>query len=120
MLLNLSNHPISSWSDEQLFAAKHLFGEIEDYPFPIIDPRWDAAQVEEFSDEILNDIIQRYGSKDVTVHLMGELTFCFALLKKLQHHGIKCVASTTERITVEQGKGTIIKQFRFVRFREYL
>jgi hypothetical protein len=120
MLLNLSNHPISRWSDEQVAVAKQLFGEIEDYPFPQIDPQWDAAQVEEFSNEILNDIIHRYGYKDVTVHLMGELTFCFALLKKLQHRGIRCVASTTERITEEQGKGTIIKQFRFVRFREYL
>lgn len=120
MLLNLSNHPISNWSDEQLIAAKRLFGKIEDYPFPPINPRWDETQVDEFSNEILNDIIRRYGYKDVTVHLMGELTFCFALLKKLQHQGIKCVASTTERITEEQGKGTIIKQFRFVKFREYL
>lgn len=50
---------------------------------------------------------------------MGEMTFSFALLKKLQQHGIPVVASTTERI-IEKVGDNIIKKFNFVKFRYYI
>ena len=53
-----------------------------------------------------------------TVHLMGEMNFTFALITKLKARGIKCVASTTQRETVEEG-GVKVSKFNFVRFREY-
>ncbi|RME03015.1 MAG: TIGR02221 family CRISPR-associated protein, partial [Bacteroidetes bacterium] len=33
-LLNLSNHPTSSWTEAQMAEAKRLFGEVIDLPFP--------------------------------------------------------------------------------------
>jgi hypothetical protein len=43
--------------------------------------------------------------KPAAVHLMGEMTFTFALVRKLQAAGIRCVASTTARDVVEEGGG---------------
>ena len=58
--------------------------------------------------------------KDVTIHIMGELTFTFALLKRLQERGIRCVASTSKRIVKEEVPGRKEEViFEFDRFREY-
>ena len=57
--------------------------------------------------------------KDIkAVHIMGEMNFTYALVNKLKANGIKCVASTTKRETVEEN-GVKISKFNFVRFREY-
>ena len=57
--------------------------------------------------------------KDVSaVHLMGEMNFTFSLVNKLKANGIKCVASTTVRETVEEN-GVKISKFKFVRYRSY-
>jgi len=53
------------------------------------------------------------------VHIMGELTFCFAMVARLQKAGVTCLASTTRRETVENGDGSKTSRFEFVRFREY-
>jgi len=118
MLLNISNHPKSEWSNEQIAEAERLFGSIVDYPFPKIPPEWDSQQTESLANNIFNDIISGRSLQDLTVHIMGEMTFCYALIKKLQKIGIRCIASTTQRITTTQNN-VIIKQFSFVRFREY-
>jgi hypothetical protein len=59
------------------------------------------------------------GDKTFAVHLMGEMTFTFAMLKRFQNMNITCVASTTERKVVELDDGEKIAQFKFVRFRRY-
>ena len=52
------------------------------------------------------------------VHVMGEMTFCFALVARLKAAGVKCVASTTRRDATE-ADGVKTSRFCFVRFREY-
>jgi hypothetical protein len=53
------------------------------------------------------------------VHIMGEMTFCFALIEKLKQNNIKCIASTSKRIvnTISNNKKEII--FEFCTYREY-
>jgi len=80
MLLNISNHPKSEWSNEQIAEAERLFGSIVDYPFPKIPPEWDSQQTESLANNIFNDIISGRSLQDLTVHIMGEMTFCFALI----------------------------------------
>lgn len=119
MLINLTNHPSSLWCDKQLEAAR-IYGEIMDMPFPAIDEMADEAYIEALADEYFQKILELAKDKNVTVHLMGELTFTFALLKRLQEHGIPCVASTSKRIVKEETagrKGEVI--FQFERFRRY-
>jgi hypothetical protein len=56
--------------------------------------------------------------KPDAVHIMGEMTFTFALVNLLKEVGIKCIASTTKR-NVEEIDGKHVSTFQFVQFREY-
>ncbi len=113
MFLNLSNHPTTSWSETQLAAAG---GKVIDLQFPQVAPDGDEEYIEQLAQEYYDKIVQM---KDIkTVHIMGEMNFTYSLVNKLKANGIKCVASTTKRETVEEN-GVKISKFNFVRFREY-
>ena len=114
-LINLSNHPSDKWPAEQRDAAVEQYGNIYDMPFPAINPSMDQ--------EKLHQLVQEYSEtiQSLTpsaVHLMGEMTFTFALVQKLKAAGIPCVASTSHR-KVEERDGKKIVQFEFVQFRPY-
>ena len=122
MLINLSNHPSTNWSSQQLAAAR-IYGEIIDLPFPKVDPTGDEKYIRTVCEEYLQKIdtvcrdVARHVST-VTVHIMGEMTFTFAMVNALHSRGITCVASTTERVTKEEN-GMKTSEFRFVNFRKY-
>lgn len=120
-LINLSNHPSSTWNNEQIQAAAEQFGEVVDVPFPDIDPQWNAEQIEQLADEYLLKIEKMAVEHQTkpTVHLMGEYTFCFALVRKLQTIGINCVVSTSQRQATINPDGTKTIAFNFVQFRPY-
>jgi hypothetical protein len=116
MLINLSNHPTSKWSTAQQSTAEYYYHHtIVDMPFPDINPEWSKEEVKIFAEEYRQKILDM---KAQTVHIMGELTFTFALIALLKEVGIKCIASTTHRI-VEEVDGKKISTFQFVQFREY-
>lgn len=117
-LINLTNHPSSQWSIEQLHAAER-YGEVVDMPFPTVDEQGDEECIQALADEYAEKVLAYAKEYDVTVHLMGELTFCFALLKRLQQHSIPVIASTSQRIVSETGEGKKEVTFRFNRFRRY-
>jgi len=123
MLINISNHPSSKWSKEQIDAAKNIYGSIVDFKFPEISPFLDLTTVTGIAEEhlvrIKNINIQ---SKDENnaVHIMGEFTFTFILLEMLKRNNIHSVASTTDRgDVIEDGKGNKISKFNFIQFRNY-
>jgi hypothetical protein len=117
ILINLTNHPSEYWNERQKSAALE-YGEIVDMPFPNIAPDGDEEYIRELSEEYCNKVTQYTQDCHVTVHLMGEFSFSFALLKLLQEHDISCIVSTTKRIvseSPEEGKKEVT--FEFVRFR---
>ncbi len=116
MLINLSNHPFSQWGEEQKRAAGQ-FGECRDMPFPQIPAEWDADQVWELSKKYAAEIMDLDG--DVTVHIMGEQTFCYSLISMLLKNGIQCIASCTERDVTMLPDGSRQVRFNFARFRYY-
>jgi hypothetical protein len=116
--INISNHPMANWSKEQIAAAIE-YGEGEDLAFPMIHPEANSEDIDELANEYLNTVIEMQNNYDITIHLMGESTFCFALIKKLKSIGIKVLASTTNRVIIEEGNGKKTTQFNFVKFREY-
>jgi len=121
MLINLSNHPSSLWSGEQISEANSRFGNIVDLPFPAIDPFGDETYIDLLVDKYLtriNGLFEAMNLTDCTVHLMGEMNFTYALVNALKNKGIRCVASTTVRNTTNS-HGLRVSEFRFVRFREY-
>lgn len=117
MLVNLSNHPSKLWGAKQLEAAQ-AYGEVEDFPFPMVAPEMSAAEVNKLADEYADMLLKLYGTS-ATVHVMGEMTFTFMVVTRLKELGIKCVASTTERKTSYNSEGTKLSEFSFVKFREY-
>lgn len=120
MLINLTNHPSALWDKAQQQAATQ-YGTCMDMPFPAIDSEGDENYIDQLTDEYLQKILTSADGQEteVTVHLMGEMTFVFSLLQKLQQNNIVCVASTSERISRDLGNGQKEILFKFVRFRNY-
>lgn len=119
VLINLTNHPSALW-DEKQHKASHRYGEIMDIVFPAIDETGDESYIAKLADEYLEKILIIANDKNITVHLMGEQTFTFALLKRLRAQGIPCIASTTKRIVKEETAGKKKEViFQFERFRHY-
>lgn len=116
--LNFSNHPSSLWEESQLEAARQ-YGDIADMPFPSIDPGASSETVKEMAKSYVHGILKIAKDHDVTVHVMGEMTFVFTVVTQLEEKGIRCVASTTERIVKDNDDGTKTSEFSFVGFREY-
>ena len=118
MLINLTNHPSANWDVAQLQAAAH-YGEIVDIPFPVIDAESDENSIETLVNEYLVQISELAKNNQITVHIMGEMTFCFGLIAALSLQGIVCIASTSERDVIETATGQKQVNFNFVRFRKY-
>ena len=117
MFINLTNHPSERWSQEQLNAARQ-YGEVFNLPFPIIEPTFSKEDIQCCVKDYVKTI---QGIKDdkTVVHVMGEMTFTYAIVERLKALGIICVASTTERLVKMMPDGKKISEFKFVQFREY-
>ncbi len=120
MLINLSNHPSSNWSEAQKKAGLHWYGPIEDMPFPNIPPELSTEEVKKIAEQYFVEISKRTATSFfATVHLMGEMTFVVALIPMLQKENINVVCSTTKRTVIEEKNGLKTAQFEFVQFRTY-
>ncbi len=118
MFINLSNHPFATWSSSQLSAARE-YGELQEIAFPNIDPELSKVNVQKEADACVTMILETYPTENLTVHIMGEQTFSYHVVKQLQKAGVRCVASTTERIVEETEDHQKLVRFSFVQFREY-
>ena len=117
MFINLTNHSSAYWSEEQLEKAR-MWGEVVDLPFPVVDPFLDrdgiAALARDYSIKCLDMLTDNEGA----VHVMGEHTLTYALVNELKRHGVLCLASTSQRSTIEEN-GSKLSEFSFCIFREY-
>lgn len=118
LLINLSNHPSAGWGARQREAAE-MYGEIEDMDFPAIPPEAGEREITDLAEEYVAQIEERAETRDVTVHIMGEMTFCYAVITRLQPLGIPCLASTTRRQVTETADGVKEVRFDFETFRRY-
>lgn len=118
LLVNFSNHPSRYWDNRQREASQD-YGELVDMPFPRIVPNATDKELQELAQQYVQRITSLSTPKEITVHIMGEMTFTYMVVTKLKELGIRCVASTTERKTSYSEDGTKLSEFSFVRFREY-
>ena len=119
IFINYSNHPSRNWSSEQMAAAKEYGEEVVDLPFAQINPEANSESISKIVESEAAKLLNLAEGKNATVHIMGEMTLTFALVKRLQARGVRCVASTTERCVRETDDGVKESIFKFVRFREY-
>lgn len=117
LFINITNHPSNEWKNAQLKAAQ-AFGDVEDFPFPVVSPDMSSEDVNQLALEYADNIMHLFGT-NIIVHVMGEMTFTFMLVTKLKGMGIRCVASATERKVKVNEDGSILSEFSFVKFREY-
>lgn len=117
-LINLSNHPSQHWNKEQVEAAAN-YGEIKDIPFPTITPDFCEDDIRKLADVYIKKILELEKLYHITVHVMGEMTFTYQVVSQLKAMGIDCIASTTDRNSVELTDGRKITDFQFVKFRSY-
>ncbi len=118
LFINFSNHPSCYWGDAQRAAAEK-YGEICDLPFPMVDEQSSEEEVSQLADRYVATIMSMGKPEEITVHIMGEMTFTFMVVTKLKEMGIRCVASTTERKVTYTSDGVKQTEFQFVKFREY-
>lgn len=118
LFINLSNHPFDKWDDKQQTAARQ-FGEIRDMPFPAIPADATSSEVEAMARNKEKEILALAKDFDITIHIMGELSFSFDLVNMLKADGIHCIVSTSDRIVKDLGNGKKVVQFNFVKFRDY-
>ena len=125
VFINLTNHPSSAWKGKQLLDATKNNAKLIDIKFPNVDPEATSEDIDHLVEEYINIIFTNIGKTTkldgVIVHIMGEMTFTYRMVEKLQnYYGIKCVASTTKRIVEENEEdGTKTSRFEFVQFRNY-
>jgi hypothetical protein len=98
MLLNFSNHPSFSWNEKQYNHAIELFDSVTDLEFPHIDPQFSYDEIDKLSNKYVDIILSK---RPKVVHIMGELTFTYKVVLKLQMEGMHCT------------------KFEFVQFRGY-
>lgn len=115
MLINLSNHPSSTWSEFQTLTAKRLYNEVKDIEFPTIQPQYSLSEVKMIVNEYVKIVLE---FKPTAVHVMGEMIFVFHFVNSFKKANISCIASTTKRIVIEEN-GFKKSIFKFVQFREY-
>jgi hypothetical protein len=122
MLINLSNHPSSAWSAEQIKLANEQFDSITDLAFPQISPDADIDAVLALAEEYTytcSKLLMDENKDRSAVHIMGEMTFTYNVVHYLSCKCIDTVASTTERIATVDALGQKISTFKFVQFRPY-
>ena len=118
IFVNLSNHPYTLWSQEQIDAASK-YGDIIDVTFPAISPNESSDEISNLVEKYANMMKEQSQYFNITVHVMGEMTFTYAFVSQLKQIGISCIASTTDRNTFTTLDGKKVSEFKFVQFRKY-
>ena len=118
--INFSNHPSSSWSEEQKSAVREKYdSEIVDVSFPPVSASADESEIKEQTMKCVERICSYAPS---AVMCQGEFGLTYQVVNMLKERGVCVVYSCSERRTVEKktDSGTVkTSEFSFVRFREY-
>lgn len=119
LFVNISNHPSQEWGEAQKSAARELGRQIADIPFPPVPPLATHGDILALAQSVADQLQALAAGSPVVAHVMGELTLSYALVSLLKSRGVRCVASTSERIVEILPDGRKAAAFRFAAFREY-
>ena len=112
MLINVSNHPVSRWSD----AQKEGWDLIRHIPFPNVDPKTSDLSVRVMAIDLKEQILEATEPQfQVFVCVQGEFSLTVSTIKLLDDFQV--VFPTTERVVEEKEDGTKVSKFNFVQWR---
>ncbi|MBW7889540.1 MAG: hypothetical protein LC115_08305 [Bacteroidia bacterium] len=115
IIINLSNHPSSSWSE----AQKAGWDVIDDIQFPAVEFETD---IKGEAVRIVGEIVDKYRCEDyrmITVMVQGQSVLTFAIVLRLLRLGFRVVAAYTERNTTVNPDGTKTVKFDFGGWQDY-
>jgi hypothetical protein len=117
MFVNITNHPFTRWSKEQLDEAEKIGGSgtLIDLGHPTINPSWGKGDItklaERWVEKVFKQVTKHRGEK-VVIHVMGETGFTHAFVTQAK------TFPNWELIYSSTGRDPN-KIFTFVRFRRY-
>ena len=121
MLTNLSNHPISTWSEAQYSYASSRWGEIRDLPFPAVQP--------ELSEDGVMRLVREYlaylpDKEKGPVYVSGEYSFTYAMVHLLLERGYRVMYVQSENTQTVHSREDGYKErkieYHFKRFSDFL
>ena len=118
IFINHTNHPSDKWTEAERRAAE-VYGTVQDFAFPAVNPEWDEVKIEQLARENGEKILSL---EPAAVLCQGEFTYCFALVAFLKSHGVTVLSACSKRETETWTRGDEdlkISKFIFVRFRKY-
>ena len=118
MFLNISNHPKTKWTPDQLAAAERFPCEgnfVIDSPFPNVPPTATTEEVHQMALQFVAGL--PHAAKCDAVMVQGEFSLTYELTRMLLALGWRVVVATSDR-KVEEVDGKKIVTFQFVQFRE--
>jgi len=104
-------------------TAIQEYGSVQDFQFPNVPPKATEKDIKKMAKKLAKEIktfAKKAENQPFAAHVMGEMTLMFRVVKLLKRAKIKCVASTTERNTIEHADGSKTFKFDFQQFREYV
>jgi hypothetical protein len=122
IFLNLSDTPITQWTEEQVAATAALgCGEAAELlgGLPELDPDADEEVIEQLARDLASRAVAQ-GAEGACIDTDPSLTF--ALVAELQARGIKCYAPTTRKVTEEREVDGVVQKktaLRFARWRPF-
>jgi len=116
MLINLSNHPFSTWPEAQQHDAIQHYISVVDIEFPHIEPEWKYEKLVDIANNLLTRVLS---NKADAIYVVGEHVFTFMLVRLFQKNGLKCINAKSKRLITELENGSVSKSFQFKGFREY-
>ena len=123
MLVNLTNHKLSTWPKEQVKEAINTFGEVVDLIPPKIEPLFSIQEVlalaRHFTAMAIK-LLAKSREAESGVLVSGEFTFIWCCINLLQLKGVDCYAATTPNNKIVESPNTITSTYQFSRFRKYL
>lgn len=118
MLINLTNHPSTTWSENQFQQAVTQFGGVVDFQFPKILESMESDELIKTA-KLTIDEIQNKFPEFKSILVMGEHTFTFAIVIELLKSGFSCYATVAPRDVLDEKNNIKISRFQFVKFRKY-
>lgn len=114
--INISKHPVKTWSREQVMAASEIGGAIIDYPFPNVSPFDDEAAITKLAGRVVDDVVK---GEHKHAMVMGEYALTIAIVNLLMDHGVTCYVAALDYGFGKEHRGQQTMEVRpFIRFRE--